>query len=666
MRVRQVIQARPGRNLVLVFTLTIFLPGIVLAIVGIRALMQERRLAAQETRERLERGATAAAQDVSRELQTWRTALDVVGRTGEIEISALPNTFREAVAEPGVAALVAAGPGGVRVWPRDALAYQPWTELSSATAPAILARPLLEAERAELGDGDHPRAIARYQLLLTGARGDERSWLLHRLARAYRKTGQANEARRTFEQLAALTTSRVGVLPADLVARYELSADEAAAGHTDRSTAYALALYRDLVGGKWLLEKTRYLYYADTVRGWAATAPASSDDLTRLSLLDERKRALAEAFAVDAGTGTFVVMERRVDSGARMPRTAFAVSARWLRTHRWPDLFAAVAGDDLDVELVSSNGDVLYGVPPGTTPASAGVTLAASRPVQESGLSWRVELRPRHPDAVSASLARRQGVYVAMLVAVLALMGFGTYLTLRVMRREIEIARMKSDFVSAVSHEFRSPLTAIRQLGEMLMRGRVPNDARRQEYYERITSESDRLARVVDNLLDFSRMEEGRRSYRLEPVDTSAWLGDVAARFEAQASQNDHHLVADIPPRLPAVLADREALSTVLDNLLDNAVKYSTAPATVWLDANAQDDGVTIRVRDHGIGIALSDQPHVFDRFYRGTGEAARQVKGTGLGLSLVQHIVHAHGGRVTFESRPGESTTFFVHLKRA
>jgi signal transduction histidine kinase len=464
-----------------------------------------------------------------------------------------------------------------------------------------------------------------------------------------------------LELLVARTTDHVGALPADLVARYELSSDEAAAGHADRAAARGLALYRDLVGGSWPLEKTRYLYYADTARAWAAAGRQPPAELTRLSALDEAKRALADAFVAGAGAGTFVIMERRMEGGARM---AFAVATRWLQAHRWPDLFDAVAVDGLDVGLVAANGEVLYGEPPATATASGGVPLVASRPIQEAGLSWRVEVRPLHPDAWSATLARRRTVFVTMLIAVLALMTFGTYLTLRVVRREVEIARMKSDFVSTVSHEFRSPLTAIRQLGEMLMRGRVPNEARRQEYYERITSESDRLAHVVENLLDFARMEEGRKPYALVPIDTSAWLGGLAARFEAHASQNGHHLVTDIPPRLPEVLADREALATALDNLLDNAVKYSPAPATIWLDANACDDGVTIRVRDCGIGIAPSDQPHVFDRFYRGTDEAARQVKGTGLGLSLVQHIVQAHGGRVTFESRSGEGTTFSVHLK--
>ena len=664
MRVRQLIQARPGRHLVLVFTLTVLLPGLVLAIVGVRALIQERGLAAQEMRERLDRSAALAAQQLGRELQTWRALLDAVGRTGMIDPGALPDWLRESAAEPGAAALVAPGPDGVLVWPRDALAYQPWPELTAAPRPPILPRPLAEAEKVELGDKDYPRVISLYQNLLAQATGDQGAWLLHRLARVYRKAGRAVDARHTFETLAARTTDHVGALPADLVARYELSSDEAAAGHADRAAARALALYRDLVGGSWPLEKTRYLYYADTARAWAAAGRPPSEEVIRLSALDEAKRGLAEAFVTDAGTGTFVIMSRPTDGAPRAPHIALAVATRWLQARRWPDLFAALAVDGLDVGLVASNGDVLYGEPPATTPASAGVPLAASRPVQEGGLSWRVEVRPTHPDAWFANLARRRTVFVTMLIAVLALMSFGTYLTLRVVRREVEIARMKSDFVATVSHEFRSPLTAIRQLGEMLMRGRVPNDARRQEYYERITSESDRLARVVENLLDFARMDEGRRPYALVPIDTSAWLNELAARFEAHASQNGHQLVADIPSRLPEVLADREALSTAIDNLLDNAVKYSPAPATVWLDANARDAGVTIRVRDRGIGIAPPDQPHVFDRFYRGTDEAARQVKGTGLGLSLVQHIVQAHGGRVTFESRSGEGTTFSVHLK--
>jgi signal transduction histidine kinase len=264
---------------------------------------------------------------------------------------------------------------------------------------------------------------------------------------------------------------------------------------------------------------------------------------------------------------------------------------------------------------------------------------------------------------MSGDVIRRRNLYFVLLAGALAILGFGAYATTRVVRRELEIARMKSDFVSAVSHEFRSPLTGIRQLGEMLMRGRVPSEERRQEYYARITSESDRLARVIENLLDFARMEEGKKPYAFEPLKTSAWLSAVATAFEAHASSNGHRLVTGIPAELPSLVADRDALSTAVDNLLDNAVKYSPETDTVWLDAEAGGGFVTIRVRDRGPGIADVDRSRIFERFYRGGGELTRRVKGTGLGLSLVAHIVRSHGGQVSVQSAPGSGSTFTIVL---
>jgi len=226
----------------------------------------------------------------------------------------------------------------------------------------------------------------------------------------------------------------------------------------------------------------------------------------------------------------------------------------------------------------------------------------------------------------------------------------------------MEVARLKSEFVSAVSHEFRSPVTGIRQLAEILLRGQ-PSEERRLQYYELIGHESDRLARLVENVLDFSRMEEGRKEYRLEPLEAGAWLRAVVEEFRAEVAQRGYRLEADLPERLPSLLADREALTSALHNLLDNAVKYSPSCKTVWLQAEASGDSLTIRVRDRGLGIAEEDQPHVFEKFYRGSTAAATHVKGAGLGLSLVRHIVTAHGGLVACESRPGEGSTFSMLL---
>jgi signal transduction histidine kinase len=226
----------------------------------------------------------------------------------------------------------------------------------------------------------------------------------------------------------------------------------------------------------------------------------------------------------------------------------------------------------------------------------------------------------------------------------------------------MEVARLKSEFVSAVSHEFRSPVTGIRQLAEILLRGQ-PSEERRRQYYELIGHEGDRLARLVENVLDFSRMEEGRKEYRLEPLEAGAWLRAVVEEFRALVAQGGFSLEADLPGRLPSLLADREALTSALHNLLDNAVKYSPACKTVWLEAETSGGWLTIRVRDRGLGIAEEDRTHVFEKFYRGSIGAATHVKGAGLGLSLVKHIVTAHGGSVACESRPGEGSTFSMNL---
>jgi len=338
--------------------------------------------------------------------------------------------------------------------------------------------------------------------------------------------------------------------------------------------------------------------------------------------------------------------------------TALVLSAGYLKSRVWPRVFAAAAAEGLEVCLLGADGLPLFG-----SPADARSTWTVTRNLDESGLPWRLQVRPRQPALLQADLVRRQKLYLALFVAVMALLVFGSYLTGRTVRKELEIARLKSDFVSVVSHEFRSPLTSVRQLGEMLMRGRVPSEERRQQYYELITRESDRLARLMERVLDFSRMEEGRKQYRFEPLDTTAWLRALAQDFQAEVAAQGVSIEAVVPDELPLLVADREALTSAVQNLLDNAVKYSPGCKTVWLEAEPGDSSLVIRVRDRGVGIAEQDRKHIFEKFYRGGSETSRRVKGVGLGLSLVKQIAAAHRGSVQVESRPGQGSTFTITL---
>jgi signal transduction histidine kinase len=163
---------------------------------------------------------------------------------------------------------------------------------------------------------------------------------------------------------------------------------------------------------------------------------------------------------------------------------------------------------------------------------------------------------------------------------------------------------------------------------------------------------------MVENLLDFSRMEEGRKRYHFEPFDVSEWLQDLVSNF------GRGNITVSLPATLRAVTGDRVALTSAVENLLDNAVKYSPSGSPVALEAETTGAELMIRVRDQGHGIAEEDREHIFEKFYRGRGEISRQVKGAGVGLSLVRQIVEAHGGRVDFDSGLGKGSEFRIRLK--
>jgi signal transduction histidine kinase len=281
--------------------------------------------------------------------------------------------------------------------------------------------------------------------------------------------------------------------------------------------------------------------------------------------------------------------------------------------------------------------------------------------VQDGEFLWRVRADPRRADAISAEVATRRWLYVSMLVVMVGGLLTSGFLVTRTLKREVEVARLKSQFVDAVSHEFRSPLTGISQLSELLVGGQVRDEERRQHYYGLIHSESRRLSRLVEHVLDFSRLEDGRKQYRRDAIDTSVWLRAVVDEFQCSLPSGGKHVIASVPDELPSLSGDAEALSGATQNLLDNAVKYSPQSDTVWLDASSTSSAVVITVRDRGVGIPASERPHVFERFYRGQG--ATVVSGTGLGLSLVKHVVDAHGGTVTLDSTVGKGTSVSITL---
>lgn len=250
-----------------------------------------------------------------------------------------------------------------------------------------------------------------------------------------------------------------------------------------------------------------------------------------------------------------------------------------------------------------------------------------------------------------------------ILTALSLVMAGGIFLTYRNISREMKLARLKSDFVANVSHELRTPLALIRLYAETLELGRLTAQEKYQEYFRIIREESERLTALINNILDFSRIEAGRKEYEFKETNLAELIRSTLDSYRFQIEQNgfafEENIAADIPP----VKVDREAIARSLLNLVNNALKYSKDQKFIGVSLYRSNGSVKLEVRDRGIGIAPAEQDKIFEKFYRCGDPLVHNTKGSGLGLSLVRHIALAHGGNVFVESAPEKGSKFTIAL---
>jgi len=256
-----------------------------------------------------------------------------------------------------------------------------------------------------------------------------------------------------------------------------------------------------------------------------------------------------------------------------------------------------------------------------------------------------------------------EGLFFYIFLVILIILAFGLFFTLQTINNELRLSRMKSNFMSTVSHEFKSPLTSIRQTAEMLVRGRVPSKEKQQKYYDTILQQSERLSHLIDNILDFSKIEEGQKVFRFENTDIIPLVSDIVGSFQEHTADEGFQISLEISEPIPHVSFDREAMEQVIHNLMDNACKYSGNSRTIELRLFLKGNKVIFSVRDYGIGIRKEEHDKIFSRFYRAGEELTQTVKGSGIGLTIVKQIVDAHHGDISVESNPDKGSIFTVML---
>jgi signal transduction histidine kinase len=274
---------------------------------------------------------------------------------------------------------------------------------------------------------------------------------------------------------------------------------------------------------------------------------------------------------------------------------------------------------------------------------------------------WRVEVYQNESGATEFFLYKN--IFFWIILALLLILFLGSALIIRTIIQEVNLLNLKSEFIASVSHEFKTPLTAMGAILERLVGDEVDDPKKAKEYYRILSHDSERLKRLVKNVLDFTKIEEDKKEYRLESADIGNLVRREVESFEKEHELDGFRVSVTIDYNIPPVLFDEEAISQALHNIMDNAAKFSGEEKDIQVDASHEDKMVKITIKDKGVGIHESEQKKIFEKFYRGKQAQSVAPTGTGLGLTLVKHIMKAHRGDIVIQSRPGKGSSISLIL---
>jgi signal transduction histidine kinase len=601
------------RRLIASFVLLLILPAAAVVWLGTRLVAQDRELEARQLEERRNSAADRAVAELEQALSASERRLQ----------------SHDMLRDSDDAVMLSIRGARVEAQPAQRLLYYP--QALSAPGPTDV---FTAAETLEFRDGDYSRAAAAFRELAASRSPHVRAGALLRLARNLRRLNRRDEAKTVYRELSRIEGVTLDGVPADLLARRALLD----LGSDTPSQKDALA--GDLLAGRWRLDRATFFAYLGD-----HPVPPEREALAEAAAWVAQ---VAEASGRRALTisGTPILVLWQTGSGLR---SALAAGPRF-QAREWFDAL------EPSIALALPNGTAVFGA---LQPDAA----AARRPAVETGLPWTVVASTPAGAADALGFARRRATLLWGLALLIGLVFAGGWFTLRAVSRELALARLQSDFVSSVSHEFRTPLTSMRQFTHLLVEDDNLPGEKRRSFYRAQERATERLHRLVETLLDFGRMEAGRHPYQRVRLPVAPLVRGVVEDFRREATPLGFTIEASIREDAGEIDADADAIARALWNLMDNAVKYSGDSRTVWVDVQRESGSVAIRVRDRGLGIPVDEHGTIFQKFVRGREVRARSVRGTGIGLAMVRHIVDGHHGTITLESAPGHGSAFTLFV---
>ena len=573
-----------------------------------------------------------------------------------------------------------------------------------STFPRSMAKKIQTAQQYEFQHMNYNNALSGYQRAYENASDRHiKGALLSAMARVQKKSQRVQDALNSYETIAQdFSQVRIaGEIPLGLAARLEISALYLSVNDSLNAVRILTELFSDLIRREWKLEKSQYDFFVQSIRETTQrvfsklplTSPLQSyqNNFTVLQEKEKQHREKTEKLLVfqnrtarDLQAKIFQNMDDTDSSAMRLTLESgehtYLVSLfnQLITDEKQPDgiwgflinteylnyiLFPAVLQDHISPDetawiIRGKNGTAI--LKSNQTPEGPAILKAN---FVRNFPPWTIEFYQQKLPVFEAFLTSWRSVYFYMFLLIAGILTFGLIFTIRSVAHELELAKLKSDFVSTISHEFKSPLTSIRQLSEMLKTDRVPSKERRFKYYDILVEQSERLSLLIDNILDFSKMEEGRKEFVFGKTNIHEVLQEIVSTTQDRVRHEGFMIQVKIGDSLPFIKLDRTAVSQAINNLIDNAIKYSAEVKQVVVSAYAENQYLVISIQDFGIGIRKEEINKIFERFYRGGDELTRTVKGSGLGLTLVKQIVEAHHGKVDVKSEPGKGSVFKLFL---
>ncbi len=519
--------------------------------------------------------------------------------------------------------------------------------------------------------------------------------LFNNIARLQKRTGLQKEAMHTYRTMMRVQDGQyIGqFLPAELVALKELSQLSFQQNNYRETVDTIITIFKGIIDRRWLMDERSYTFILDKT----STLISDLVDLKRSDLyeslilanfLEQRIKEL------QTHTETLIAFKENADEliNSRLSENqyfeknrsyrfeqAIAGSTKLISIYRdssgfffcmlldpmllsrdyvIPKLMQSLGNskwtwklEDSREQLIAQSDTVL------SASFLAGLNFSAGLP------KWSLDLYSEPSSMMQSFLISGRSIYVYIFILIVIVLTFGIVFTLQAMNHQLEINHAKSNFIDSVSHDFKSPLTSIRQMVEMLYLERVPDPFRKKEYYLSIQRQSEHLTKLVNNVIDFSKLDKGKRRFDFQLTNMSKFFKSIEEELNDKNLNEVVQMRFQVSNDLPKVKLDQEGMRQVLYNLVDNAIKYSGDSKFVDIEVHTSTNRLEIVVQDYGVGISDFEKSKIFEKYYRSKSQQSGRIKGSGIGLNIVKEIVSAHNGKVSIQSQSGMGSRFIVDL---